>query len=126
RNNSGSTARPLSCLLATHFSDECRSHRERALSDRERKRRQTPGCRPKDNLRTFSGIEFGVVTRTFKNALVAFCCLHPLRDWTRGVSANQRIGDDAVGRSRSRLVVEFTRIKFYEDDLVESRAPADH
>ena len=63
---------------------------------------------------------------TFEDVLVAFLCLDPLRDGTSGVSANQRIRDDAIGRSRSRLVVEFAWIKLYEDNLVEPRALADH
>ncbi len=124
--NSGLTVRPSSRLLPAYLSDECCSHGEGTVGDHQRKRCQTPWRWSERDLRAFPGVEFGVVARTFQIVLVAYVRLHPLRDGTSGVSANQRIRDDAVGRSRSRLVVEFAWIKLYEDNLVEPRALADH
>ena len=115
-----------SWLLTTEFSDECRSYRERAIDDRKWECRQPAGGRSEHDLRTFPGIKFGVVARTFQDILLAYVRFDPLRDGTSGVCANQRIGDNAVGRSRSRGVVEFARVKPYEDNFVEPRALADH
>jgi len=40
--------------------------------------------------------------------------------------ANRGIGDDAIGRARPRVVVEFCRIELDDKDFVEPRAAADH
>jgi len=97
-------ARQSPWLLPAHFSDKCSSYCERTVGDRQWKCRQTARGRSEHDLRTFPGIKFGVVARTFQNVLVAYVRLHPLGDGTSGVRANQRIGDDAVGRSGSRRV----------------------
>ncbi len=63
-------ARPSPSLLTAYLSNECCSHCERAVGDREWKSRQAAGGRSEDDLCTFPRVEFGVVTRTFQNVLV--------------------------------------------------------
>ena len=92
-------SRPLSSLRGAYFTDEWRSYCEGTVGDHQRKRCQTPWRWSEYDLRAFPGIKFGVVARTFQNIVVAYVRLHPLRDGTSRVGANQRKRDDAVGRS---------------------------
>src|SRR5438874_12226076 len=90
---------PSPWLLSTYLSNECCSYGERAVGYCQRQYRQTPGGGPEHDLRTFPGIEFGVVTKALENVFVACLGLQPAGDRTSGVSTDRRISYDALSRA---------------------------
>jgi len=114
---------PSSRLRSTYLSNKCCSYDKRAVGDCKRKRSQPARNRPEHDLRALPGIEFRVVTRAFENVLVAFFCLHPLRDGTSGVRANHRMAmmpsaeHDRVSSSISPGFSFMTRISFSREPL---------
>lgn len=112
------TGLPLPCLLCSYLSTKCRSYRERAIGCRQRKRRKTPGRWPEYDLRALPGIEFGIMTNALQDSLVTRRPLDPGCDGTSGVGANGRIRNDSVGPACARLVIQFGRIKPYDQHLV--------
>src|SRR6185437_8003378 len=126
RKNSTATAPPSSCLLRTYLSDKGRRHGQRTVDDHQRKRRKPPRRRAEHHFRALPRVIFGIVADAFENVLVAAVLFHPGGDRATGMGADRGIGDDAVGRVPARGLVEFGGIEFYDEDLVEPRAVADH
>src|ERR1700675_1127931 len=116
---------PSPRLLCPYLSDECCSYREGTIGCRQRKRRQTPRRRPEHHLRALPRVKFGIVAKAFENVLVARRRLHPGRDGTSGVGARIRIADDAIGKPRARLIIEFGRIQSDDQHLVQPGTLAD-
>src|SRR6185369_14581165 len=85
-----------------------------------------PGRRPEDHLRALPGVVFRIMANAFEHVLVAAGRLHPRRDWTTGVDADDRIGHDTAGSARAGLLIQLSRIQFHDKHLVQARALADN
>src|SRR5258708_30902404 len=105
---------PLSCLLCSYFSDKCCNYRERTVCCRQRKCRETPGRWSKHNLRAVPRIKFGIMAEAFEHVVVARRPFQPASNGTPRVRANCRIGNDAVGSVRARLIIQCGWIKSYD------------
>src|SRR5258705_3024352 len=105
----------------THACGEWFGHREIAIHDLERKRRQSAGCGTVEDRSAIARIVARVMTGALENLLVVDPRVHV----TARVWADRRIGDNTIRCALLRDANERCRIEPQQQHLVEARALPD-